>query len=466
MPVLAAVIIFLLCTLWLFARDRKLRPMTSWALWVPLLWIMIIGSRSISLWTGERVDPDLAPAAYLEGSPVDRNIFLLLIIAGLAILWRRRIAFGRILSSNRCIFAYFLYFGVSIVWSDYPFVSLKGWIKEMGNVVMVLILITESDSALAIKAVFSRYSYVAIPLSALLITYFPDLGSYYSATTSEFYYCGVTMNKNELGQILVVAGLFLVSDLVERLPTGSAKRSILDMLVRVALLAMVVWLLLVARSSTSIASVALGSVILFFMRFSPIKKQIRYLGMYSLWIVCLVVFVNIPIVLEMLVELLGRDMTFTGRTEIWQKLLEEPINPLLGSGFRSFWLAPGIMESYGFINQAHNGYLEIYLNGGWLGLFFLLALIISVGNKLKNEVLQDKPLALLLFAFLVVNLFVNVTEAMFDKLNLIWFLFLVGSMKYQLTENPADDVVKKVTPLSNRERVMRSRALARCGNGR
>jgi len=75
--------------------------------------------------------------------------------------------------------------------------------------------------------------------------------------------------------------------------------------------------------------------------------------------------------------ILGRDPTLTGRTTIW-KLLTYPIamHPLLGYGFYAFWLgrkgasANVLAAAHWDFGFAHNGYLEIVLQLGFVGLAF------------------------------------------------------------------------------------------------
>ena len=49
-------------------------------------------------------------------------------------------------------------------------------------------------------------------------------------------------------------------------------------------------------------------------------------------------------------------------------MLAERANPAIGTGFYRFWLgtrADKLSEKYFFrLNQPHNGYLKIYLDGG------------------------------------------------------------------------------------------------------
>ena len=71
---------------------------------------------------------------------------------------------------------------------------------------------------------------------------------------------------------------------------------------------------------------------------------------------------------------MGRDSTLTGRTEIWTHVLWVAGNPLLGTGFESFWLGDRLANVWSImpgIQEAHNGYLEVYLNLGWIGVTLL-----------------------------------------------------------------------------------------------
>ena len=408
--------------------------MTSGALWIPLLWIMIIGSRPISLWFGGEIQMETQDD-YLEGSPLDRNVFLILIITGLMVLFRRRVDWSKLFASNRWFFAFLLYCGISVMWSYYPFVSFKRWTKELGNVIMILIILTEKDNVQAFKAVFSRYTYFAIPLSVLFIKYIPAMGRYYNRWTWEPGYSGISTNKNELGCVLFVCGLWLVWDLVEMRKSSSGQIDKLDLCARILLLLMVFWLISIANSSTALVCFIIGTCILLFMQRPSVRRHIKYLGTYSLSLgFLLLILYTVPGVLEALVGLVGRDMTFTGRTDLWTDLLTEPINPLIGTGYESFWLGPGaqrMWEKYYFHPvQAHNGYLQTYLNDGLVGVGLLIAMIVSAGTKLKKDLLAGSSFGILRFSFLVLVLFCNWTEAMFSGISLVWIIMLIAALNY------------------------------------
>lgn len=446
MPRQLALIIYVIFILWLFIKDQKLCPMTSWALWIPLLWIIIIGSRPFSLWFGGGVVMD-TPEAYLDGSPVDRNFFLILIILGLMVLLKRRVNWSGVFADNRWFFVFIIYCGISVIWSDHPFVGFKRWIKDVGNVIIVLIILTEKDPVQAIRAVFARYTYLAVPLSVLFIKYFPEIGRYYNNWTWELSYGGVTLEKNALGAITFICGIYLVWDLIETHTANNKMTGKMYTLGRALLLIMVVWIMLMVNSATSLVCLILGTCILIFIRRPRVIRQVRYLGTYSLMLSLVILLVySVPGIMEGFVDTLGRNMTFTGRTDLWADLLKMNINPIIGTGYQSFWLGPHaeyMWNKYYFHpNQAHNGFLETYLNGGLAGVLLLMAMLISTGSKLKKELLRGNSISPLCFSFFVVVLVSNWTEATFNRQTLVWIILIIATLTYRYTPEHATEYTR------------------------
>lgn len=336
---------------------------------------------------------------------------------------------ARVVSSNPWLFAFFLYFGLSVIWSDYPLPSFKKWTKDLGNIIMILVILTESEPLYAIRALFARYIYFAVPLSVVLIIFFPEISTEYVKDMGMLTYAGVTTHKNELGHILAISTLFLTWDLIDK---RFAERTKSDIFVRFMLLAMVMWLSVMAKSATGMLCMLLGVVVLLAIRVPVSERLVRRLGTYSLVIGTLIfVLATFPEVTNLFFKVVGRETTFTGRTDIWTGLLGERVNPLFGAGFQSFWLQPGVMERYGNISEAHNGYLETYLNGGLIGLSLLLTVLVSAWTRLKRELLAGASYAPLLFSFFAITIVYNLTESVFDRLDLTWFVFLIaylGSM--------------------------------------
>ncbi len=171
------------------------------------------------------------------------------------------------------------------------------------------------------------------------------------------------------------------------------------------------------------------------MQFDAIRQRVGSLGLYSIAIVVFVAFLHAAFNLgDLFVQIVGRDLTFTGRTEIWELVLREKTNPLIGVGFYSFWLGDRperLSEGYYYhLNEAHNGYLETYLNNGLIGLALLAMVLISAARRIKPYVLAGQNYGALRLAFLITTIIYGMTEAVFNRLVIIWFVLLLSSMEY------------------------------------
>ena len=87
MPPTVATAVFALLILGLNLLDRDKDSRVSPALWLAVAWVFIGASRMVSQWLGVEIG-DTADA-YLEGSPLDRNILTALLVAGLLVLIAR-----------------------------------------------------------------------------------------------------------------------------------------------------------------------------------------------------------------------------------------------------------------------------------------------------------------------------------------------------------------------------------------
>ncbi len=278
-------------------------------------------------------------------------------------LKKRKVSWGVLISNNRWLFLFYLFFGLSVLWSDYPFVALKRWFKDLGNVVMVLVILTEINPIEAVRAVFVRCAYLLIPLSVLFIKFYPNLGILYGQWFGQPVYQGVTQGKNLLGATVFILTLFLIWDLIQILRNHSPNSHKTDILSRLLLVVMGIWLLRVANSATSLACAILGSFALVALSLPFVQKRLKNLVAYSILGALLLMILSTVVDLKAgATGVLGRDSTLTGRNEIWKAVLAENTNPLIGTGFYSFWLGGrseklSAKNGYFFrLNQAHNGY--------------------------------------------------------------------------------------------------------------
>src|SRR5207253_10655557 len=126
------------------------------------------------------------------------------------------------------------------------------------------------------------------------------------------YNTGVTTNKNILGCLCLVLGLFFAWHFLTSLRREKTRRRRQELVLCGAFLWMIGWLLFMADSATSVMALAVGisTVLLLGLRF--IDK--RHVGAYL--VAALLAFGSAEFsfgVSDTLIRALGRDSTLTGR---------------------------------------------------------------------------------------------------------------------------------------------------------
>ncbi len=446
-PTLALMAGLIFIAVFIWKDELGLKP--SRALWIPTIWLMILSSRFISQWLGW--GPALTSSDDLmEGSPVDRVVFLGLILVAAGVLVKRRLSLGDLIRRNPWVFLFLFYEAMSVCWADYPFVAFKRWVKEIGNFMIVLVVLTEEKPIFALRVVLRRYAYVLIPLSVVLIKYFPELGTSYSDWTGAKMFTGVSHNKNYLGLICITSGVFLLWDIILKKQEGGGWGRGRNIYLNAVILAMVFWLIYHANSATSSACLVVGVYVILATRTQSGRDRIRWLELPFMAGVTLMALNAFAAgfwgdFMGPVSSFFGRDETFTGRTELWKDILHMDFNPLIGAGYNSFWAGPRMARLWAKHTwmpfQAHNGYLEIYINLGLIGLSLLAAFILSVLKKVNRLIHSGDPFGRFQLAFLFVLLIYNITEAAFLGLHPIWFLFILIALEPARKESGASEPV-------------------------
>jgi exopolysaccharide production protein ExoQ len=170
---------------------------------------------------------------------------------------------------------------------------------------------------------------------------------------------GIFAHKNVLGQVMAAG---VLASLYE-MRSGSGSRGSC-----VAMIILFIGLTVAAKSSTSLMTAFV---------FCAVEILLAVSGRRFVIIMTLV---SIPTLLiiwlspDFILDLLGKDATLTGRTELWY-FVDICISqrPLLGWGFSAFWsqtnqVANEISMNLGWsVPQAHNGLRELLLEVGIIG---------------------------------------------------------------------------------------------------
>jgi O-antigen ligase len=414
---------------WLFVLDRDARVRASKALWIPTAWLLINGSRAVSTWLHMSPSVSLAQQ-YTEGSPIDAAVYGLLIATGALVLNFRSRQVKRVLQGNMPLLLFFAYCALSVVWSDHSFIALKRWSKSAGDLVMVMVVLTDTYPLAAIRRLFARTAFVLLPLSVLFIECYPDLGSAYNPEDMTTMYFGVTTFKNLLGMISMVLGLASLWSFMGAYMERSMPHRTGHLIAHGVMIGTAIWLIVTADSMTSLSCfVIAGSVMVLISQ----RWVARWHGSVHVIVwtsVALPVFALFIDTFGTLLHSLGRNATLTGRTSIWKAVLSLHTNPLLGTGFESFWLGSRLQTVWNMsvkgIQEAHNGYIELYLNLGWIGLLLLGWLIVTGYRNAVTAFRSDAHDGRLRLAFLTAALIFSLTEAGFRMLTPIWFAFLLA----------------------------------------
>lgn len=424
MPPLLAAILFVGFIVWLFRGERSQIISVSSGLWVPFVWVAINASRPVGYWfaAGGRV---IEAGGLEDGSFIDRSAYLVLIIAGMLVLARRNVNWSRLLVNGRWLLVFYLYLLASTLWSDYPYISFKRWFKDAGDLVMIAIVFTEKNPVDSLRWLFVRCAYLLVPLSVLFIKWYPAIGRYTNRWSYTQGFGGVTNNKNSLGLLAMVSGLFVLWQIVDvyrvRRLRGAAQKCWPDFVV----LIMCVWILSIAGSATSLFCFLLGFFVFFGARLRGVRANLgRAVWCLAGVALTMLIFTVSSGVRGTVAELLGRNATLTERTIIWENSLKLQTNPLIGSGFSSAWLsreAEDFVEEF-HLAHAHNGYLEVYLHSGLVGVFLLLGVIVSASKNAAFHLLSFGPCGYLFASLFLAGLFYNYTEVTFNRSNMMGFL--------------------------------------------
>jgi exopolysaccharide production protein ExoQ len=461
MPPKIAALVWIIGIIGLFKLDRDSTAKTSKALWIPVAWLGMGTSRMLSGWLvafGFVRGLKASPEELLDGSPIDRYMISALVVVSLIVLIRRGKKVSSLLRSNVPLVLFFLYCVISVIWSDFPLVAFKRWVKDLGDLAVILIIFTDQNVTAAVQRVFARAGFVLVSGSILAIKYFPDVGRAYHPWSWSVYYVGLADGKNGLGCLCLVYGVASVWRLVSVYKGEEGERKAGRLIAHGVILGMTIWLFIIANSVTSWSCFLMATVLILVSSFRMFGRKTLVVQL----LVAAMLFVSFSALFldtgGSLVKSMARDPSLTGRTEVWKDVLELAGNPLVGTGFESFWLGRRLEKMWSLWwwhpNEAHNGYLEVYLNLGWIGVALLALLLFTGYRNALAAYRRDLKTGRLRLAFFVVAVAYNFTESAIRIMHPIWVIFLFATLAVpgpNVTDNEAPSGIDQDIKLSESE---------------
>ncbi|GAB3385213.1 polysaccharide biosynthesis protein HfsI [Humibacter soli] len=289
---------------------------------------------------------------------------------------------------------------VSIAWSAYRLESVYGTVAQLATATagaFFSLCLTWQQVLRALGAAF-RWIIALSLLFELIVSVFvrhhvlPFFTDYGSGKLPDAYYWsrdllfhggkiqGIVGNSDILGMITLFAIIVFGIQLADRTVNRTAG---------------IVWLVLagvtflLTRSSTVIAALVVVVAVLLFALWGRGVPQSKRVPIYATAAGLLVIGVaSIVLFWNDVTGLLGKSSDLTGRTDIWGKVIDlAQQRPFFGWGWISYW-APWVEPFKGLAIrnkveylQAHNAYLDVWLQLGILGLVIFALLVLSTFGR-------------------------------------------------------------------------------------
>jgi O-antigen ligase len=266
---------------------------------------------------------------------------------------------------------------LSIAWSSAPDVSLRRCIALVFTMLFGVYLCQryELSTILRLLAVACTLNIV---ISIVLIVAVPSMG----VSPVDGRWRGVFGHKNSLGQNLLVALIVCAAIDVKSRSQQALRWG------GIAVATIFLWLSDSRGPFVALLPLVPLALLIWSSRFGVVASATVALPILTLTLIgAAVAFLN-P---DEMFDVLGKDATLTGRTELWA-LVQSAIGerPVLGYGYSAFWqTSEGPSRAIWELIRwdapgAHNGYMELWLGLGILG---PVIVVMSMGINLKNAML-------------------------------------------------------------------------------
>lgn len=346
------------------AKDMR-RKTSLWEDAYHLVMLLLLMGAFLPLW-GRVSEATVDPA---EGDPFLRLVLLLGYSVAIGSFFLRVYPmyhhFLEFVKKTYLVWLLLLWAGLSFLWSDDPSLTLRRWVAALLTTLYAVVLAVRYDYARWLLLLSSALG-IALLASLISSVFFPDLGVMFDER-GIYAWRGIFVHKNILG---VVAALSFLTFLIFSERGDPFFKRILILVG----LGMAAYLLYRTDSKASLA-VLLGSLLALIVAYVGYKQHRIRLAYFGFVLIFLAFASGIALQqAEQMFLLLGRDVTLTGRTLLWEEVwyyIQERM--YTGYGLGVFWALPQyggtIAATEGwFASHSHNGYMDVWLDLGLPGL--------------------------------------------------------------------------------------------------
>jgi O-antigen ligase len=370
--------------------------------------------------------PDQEFSSLVEtSSPLSEAVWGVLYVIAVVGLARRREGLARLLRSSWLVVALVGLAVISTLWSDDPSATARRAIGLLGTTACAYFIVSRFTLETFIDT-FALVVIAAAMISLAIVVISPDAGLMHLEYAGALR--GIFAHKNRLGLFLAF-GIVTVAMAAWRRRGPSATFFWAGGLLCLAELA-------ASRSATALLTMFVCAVAIV-VAFAAHRRRAGLL-LTGIAILAGALVAGVAIATDgtqnPVLALLGRDATLTGRLEIWTHVVQAiQAHPFVGYGYDVFWeeggsflqFNPGTAGWRPF--HAHDGYLELALDLGMVGLAMMLVILGQATRAAWRFAVRrytfDRAVPLAALAFFVT---LNISEAYIAKYNdFDWIIFMV-----------------------------------------
>ncbi|MBI3544984.1 MAG: O-antigen ligase family protein [Gammaproteobacteria bacterium] len=390
----------------------------SWFL-AAMMWMLIVLMIVPEGFDYQSLTATSAPAV---GGPISRLLWLgLLTVGAIITLWRAGLGWLLVRMTNPYFLLLIVLAVASVAWSIDPALTSRRLIRLFTFVLVCTAFVLISWHGRRFQNVLRPILTIMLFGSIIFGLLFPAL-AIHQQTSAELIgaWRGLANHKNGLGALACMGLIFWFHAWLTREVTT---------LPALAGAALAATCLLLSRSSTSLATalVVMGLLLIFLRSPQGFRPYMPYLVGFLVLTLLIYAFAILNLIPGMatlmtpIAALTGKDTSLTGRTEIWAIISEHiRYHPLLGTGYGAYWTAGPVAgtDSYEFYwrmgtfypGSAHNGYLEILNDLGWVGLLGLIAYLITYVRQSMQLMGIDRNQGALYLALFFQQAITNLSE--------------------------------------------------------
>jgi exopolysaccharide production protein ExoQ len=278
--------------------------------------------------------------------------------------WRR---FTRGLLAGKWALALSVLAIASTVWSSDPSITARRSMVLMGTTLFGVYFGSNFNLGEQVRILAKTFGLIVV-LSFYFGLFLPQYGINHDIHGGSW--TGVFTQKNLLGKAVIVAVIVFL-----------AAKQVVPRAARWTLFAGALWLLLLSDSRTS------QIVLIAMLLLAPVYHIVRKKGLtvviptsLAFGLVLIAIGVVAAANTDSLLIAMGRNPTLTGRTEIWKAIWTAITKQLLfGYGFDGFWSgirgkSADVILTLGWVaKHSHNGFLDVWLDLGIVGVTIFLA---------------------------------------------------------------------------------------------